>query len=104
MINPLKRERLLWGLTQDQLAKIAGVTHDNVVRNEQGLFNNPSPKLLSALCEYSHSEPKQILLEYSNWIAWQRRQPPTRDLLRKQINFRTAEELYEHPFKLWRPL
>lgn len=102
MENPLKIRRLAANYTQDQLADRAGVTHDNIVRNEQGLFNNPSPAVLGTIVELSGDDSERIVLEYHNWIAWKRRQPQVRTLVLRQISFQRSYELKQHPFLLWR--
>lgn len=100
--NPLKMRRLAAGRTQDQLANEAGVTHDNVVRNEQGLFNNPSPKVLWTLVRISGDSIEQIIKEYTAWIAAKRREEPLRSIVKRHISFQRPEVLTEHPFLLWR--
>jgi transcriptional regulator with XRE-family HTH domain len=104
MENPLKLRRLNANYTQDQLASLAGVTHDNIIRNEQGLFNKPSPRVLTAITRIdpSNTDRVRILKEYTNWIAWRRRQEPVRSFVRRQISFPQAEKLNNHPFLLWR--
>jgi DNA-binding XRE family transcriptional regulator len=102
MENPLKSRRLAAGWTQDDLANFAGVTHDNVVRNEQGLFNRPSPAILSTICEYTGDTPEKITKEYTAWIANKRRSESVRGPLRRVISFPQARVLTQHPFLLWR--
>lgn len=94
--------RLQANRTQDQLANEAGVTHDNVVRNEQGLFTNPSPAILSVITELSGDTTEQILKEYHAWVAHKRRSEPIRSLVKRQISFPNASTLNQHPFLLWR--
>lgn len=102
MENPIKIRRLLAGWTQDQLAAYAGVTHDNVVRNEQGLFNSPSPAVLEALVTYTGDSEQKIKNEYTAWIAHKRRSEPIRTLVKRNIHFNGASDLPSHPFYLWR--
>lgn len=49
MINPIKYRREYKKLTQDQLAKAAGVTRQVVTLAEQGLYNSPPESLIVAL-------------------------------------------------------
>lgn len=102
MENPLKIRRLSRNYTIDQLATEAGVTHDHIIRNEQGLFNKPSPKVLSAILRLSGDRPEDVVLEYRNWISWKRRQEPIRSLVKRNITFDRPERLTQHPFLLWR--
>lgn len=102
MENPLKIRRLNKNLTMDQLAREARVTHDNIIRNEQGLYNKPSPAILSVVAKLNDDDPAGICLEYENWIAWKRRQEPIRSLVRRTISFDKAHKLKQHPFLLWR--
>ena len=102
MENPLKIRRLQAGWTQDDLANFAGVTHDNVVRNEQGLFNRPSPAILSTLVEYTGESSEKITKEYTAWIANKRRSDSVRRPMRRIISFPAAHRLTGHPFLLWR--
>lgn len=48
-VHPFKKIRWANGLTQNQLAEIADVTNQVVLRSEQGLYNIPSPKLTYAI-------------------------------------------------------
>lgn len=102
MENPLKYRRLNANFTQDQLAERAGVTHDNIVRNEQGLYSSPSPKVLTAVADISTDDAEAISLEYRNWVAWKRRQEPIRGLVRRIITFPPKNRLTSHPFAMWR--
>jgi transcriptional regulator with XRE-family HTH domain len=100
--NPIKSRRLQAGWTQDDLANFAGVTHDNVVRNEQGLFNRPSPAILATVCEYTGESPERLTKEYTAWIANKRRSDSIWTSLRRVISFPNAGSLTGHPFLLWR--
>jgi transcriptional regulator with XRE-family HTH domain len=102
MENPLKARRLLAGWTQDDLARYAGVTHDNIVRNEQGLFNRPSPAILATICDYTGEDEERVTKEYQAWIASKRRSDYTRNLVKRAISFPPARSLNQHPFLLWR--
>lgn len=102
MENPIRIRRLAANYTIDQLAARAGVTHDHIIRNEQGLFTKPSPKVLGCIIELSGDTSDQIVLEYENWVAHQRRQEPIRSLVKRTISFDRASKLRAHPFLLWR--
>lgn len=47
--NPLKEARLALNLTQSQLANLADVTPNALIKYEQGLYPEPSLKILTAL-------------------------------------------------------
>lgn len=100
--NPIKSRRLQAGWTQDQLADRAGVTHDNIVRNEQGLFNNPSPAVFKAILSYTGEDATRVLKEYYAWIANKRRSNDIQSAVRRSIMFPPSDKLSNHPFKLWR--
>lgn len=50
-MNPIKRIREEHGLTQEQLADLAGITQQGILRYEQSLYENPSPKVVDALLD-----------------------------------------------------
>jgi len=102
MENPLKSRRLLYHKSMDQVAYEAGVTHDNVVRNEQGLFTRPSPAILNCVANFSGDPVGNILKEYEAWVANKRRQEPIRTLVKREITWPSAQQLTQHPFLLWR--
>jgi transcriptional regulator with XRE-family HTH domain len=102
MENPLKARRINANYSMDQVARKANVTHDNVVRNEQGLFSKPNPAILEAIATISGDSPAQITMEYIAWVAAKRRQEPLRTLVKRQITFPPAKMLHSQPFLLWR--
>jgi len=58
MENPLKLTRLSLDLTQEGLAKKAGLSKSSVIRTEQGLYQTPPRQLLQALnLNYSKTLP-----------------------------------------------
>lgn len=48
-MNPLKQLRLSERLTLEDLSLLAGVSRLLIIRNEQGCYRSPSPKLLNCL-------------------------------------------------------
>lgn len=48
-INPLKSTRVFLGLSQAQLAKVANVSPGAILKYEQGLYQEPSTKILRTL-------------------------------------------------------
>ena len=102
MENPIKSRRLNANFTQDQLAREAEVVHDNVVRNEQGLFTTPSPRLLSIIAKISGDSTEAITREYTAWVSAKRRNGTLKTALQRVISFDKAEKLKQHPFLLWR--
>lgn len=50
-MNPIKQFRLQLGMTQTDLADLAGISQQGVLRYEQSLYEEPSSKLVTALAE-----------------------------------------------------
>lgn len=101
MENPLKLTRLSLDLTQEGLAKKAGLSKSSVIRTEQGLYSSPPPQLLKALnMDYSKTLPLytafQTLHRASNnsrsanpYFTWQ------------NFSFLVEPSLaYRHPFEI----
>lgn len=69
-INPLKRARLDLNLTQHQLAKQADVTVNALIKYEQGLYPEPSAKIINALFELGYDPyigVDELVRNYSFW-------------------------------------
>lgn len=73
LVNPLKVIREYLQMSMDDLAECAGVNHNNVVRNEQGCYSNPSPKLLDFLLANSDYDRATLLEEYRAFQSFTRR-------------------------------
>jgi transcriptional regulator with XRE-family HTH domain len=72
-INPLKLARQVSGLTQEDLSYYAGVTPGAILKYEQGLYENPSKKILKVLSARTGISVKELMMEYSDWRSWKRR-------------------------------
>lgn len=76
--NPLKAKRQQVGLSQAELAAAASVTRQVVVLAEQGLYKQPPPSLMRALCRtgvnsnFGYKEQAVLLAEYAGWVETQR--------------------------------
>ena len=66
MDNPVKRERRRLGLTQNQLALMAGVSTVRVYEVERGSTPKISPRVLQAL-ECAGVDGGRLALEYAAW-------------------------------------
>lgn len=75
-MNPIRRLRLLQSLSATELAQKASVTDQTIWNLEQGLYIQPPPKVLLALCPGSSveasSDRMKIKLEYAGWVAQER--------------------------------
>jgi DNA-binding XRE family transcriptional regulator len=72
-INPLKVARQISGYTQEDLSYYAGVTPGAILKYEQGLYENPSLKILKVLSDRTGIPVKALIIEYSEWRSWKRR-------------------------------
>lgn len=104
MDNLLKQLRHQLNLTQAELAKETGMSSAAIMKYEQGLYENPSPKLLSYLASQSETSVEKILLSYNEFQEHTRRYASRylahaylaqTELLRLRTNNR-------HPFQTWR--
>lgn len=97
--NPLKKLRNKYSVTQYELANLAGVSPQAVVKYEQGLYQDPSDKIVDALIKIAadHNEDITFLSVYDAYQSWrlthQRAQRWRFDELRT-IPYRKNE----HPF------
>lgn len=66
-VNPLKEQRELLGLTQEELADRCMISRDSVVKYEAGLLTNPSWDILAVLYEKSLEKHNAI----DNYYKWQ---------------------------------
>jgi len=68
--NPLKEARLSLNLTQSELASQANITPNALIKYEQGLYPEPSPKILTALTtalDQDSDYPGVLTKAYYNW-------------------------------------
>lgn len=70
--NPLKSTRLTLGLSQAQLAKLANVSPGAILKYEQGLYQEPSTKILRTLASVGEDQDFTVDLasitnSYHHW-------------------------------------
>lgn len=97
MENPLKTTRRLYGLTQTEVAELAGIGKNAVMRYEQGLYVEPSMKIINVLAAYG--TPQSDLVEdYKDWRDYH--QKSARRYINPLPNLEVKPN--EHPFTTWR--
>lgn len=69
MINPIKKVREEHHLTMKALASLAGVTEQNIVRAEGGMFGSLPPSIIDAISTLTGEKPERINMEYETWVA-----------------------------------
>lgn len=70
--NPLKEARLELNLTQSQLAGLADITPNALIKYEQGLYPEPSLKIITALVEAADGDllySTRLFNSYYDWRA-----------------------------------
>src|SRR6478735_12682537 len=67
IINPLKETRLHAGMTQKYLATQTGMTPHAILRYEQGLYEDLSPKLSLFISEHLDMLPSQVEKQYHDF-------------------------------------
>lgn len=63
-MSTLKRLRKEAGLTEQELADLAGITRHAVLRNEQMLYTRPSTEIVNCLSDLTDTHPQDILEDY----------------------------------------
>ncbi len=67
--NPVKDARLSVGLTQREMASLAGVTEQVVLKTEQGLYPSIPPSMYGVLKVLDpNADLDQVAFQYENWI------------------------------------
>lgn len=61
-MNPLKEARLAFNWTQNELAREANITPNALIKNEQGLYPEPSNKVVLAL-----GGDQRMIADYKLW-------------------------------------
>lgn len=97
MENIIKESRLALGVTQREVARLANMSPQAVMRYEQGLYENLSTKLCSAVADMANLSEAEVEVYYASFraetqraaIRFLRNPPPL------QIN-------ETHPFRLFR--
>lgn len=67
MENPIRSLRRSFNLTQRSLAEQAGISPTAVLRYEQGLYEEVSGKIVTALAEHDPIEAARIPSKYRSW-------------------------------------
>lgn len=72
-MNPVKKLRLTYNLTQPELASLAGVSLSVVSRTEAGTFNSIPPSILDAVKKMAHhsdesANTQALSKAYSLWV------------------------------------
>lgn len=72
-MNPVKKLRLTYNLTQPELASLANVSLSVVSRTEAGTFTSIPPSILSAIKNFAHpsddnAKPQELSKNYSLWV------------------------------------
>lgn len=96
-MNPLKFARTQQGMTQRQLAELAGVSVNAVLRYEQGLYENPSANIIHHLAENPQHE-QTLKQKYYDWRIVKQREAAFYFHPRPQLAVRPNE----HPFTTFR--
>lgn len=65
MKNPIKEARLRRGISQRELAGLAGMSAQAVMRYEQGLYENLSDKLATATAELDSQPVGEVIRDYA---------------------------------------
>ena len=99
-VNPLKTLREAAHCTVKEMADLADVTSQAIIRSEQGVYERPLPRLLQTLWRYapeSDLHDEGVLL--ADYHHFQR--------LVRESNYGKLDELYKfprnkHPFVCWR--
>lgn len=67
-MNPLKRLRVAYGITQQDLADVCGVERGTILDAEQGMFRTVPPSILTALSRDDPEVAKALILDYHMWV------------------------------------
>lgn len=68
MLNPIKRVREDHHLTMKALASLAGVTEQNVVRAESGMFGSLPPSIVDAISTLTGDSADRVHINYQLWV------------------------------------
>lgn len=101
--NPLKSTRQLLGLSQAKLADLCNVSPGAILKYEQGLYQEPSKKILSMLAAVGKDQDIIIdLFELTDsYYTWRQLHQAAQHWLFQDLRvFRANEE--EHPFRTLR--
>jgi transcriptional regulator with XRE-family HTH domain len=73
-MNPLKKIRIHYGITQLDLADACSVERGTVIDAEQGMFRTVPPSMLRVLSKGVPEDAKALMLDYHTWVLEARRQ------------------------------
>lgn len=68
MMNPIKKVREEHNLTMKAFASLAGITEQNVVRAEGGMFGSLPPSIIDAVIALTGREYFNVQQEYEEWV------------------------------------
>lgn len=109
MINPLKEARLDRNLTQAQLAKLAGMSSNAVVKYEHGLYSLPSDNIIHALWEWDRNKLKTGIPYQEFWAslcekyqAWRVHKKTHANSTLTSRGFTIPPNTTAHPLTIWR--
>jgi transcriptional regulator with XRE-family HTH domain len=103
-INPLKRARIDLGLSQAELAKRVGVSPGAILKYEQGLYQEPSHKILRTIAAVGESQDQFMNLAVltNEYHKWRESHQATHHWLFQPIRYLPIVSLSDHPFRLFR--
>jgi len=95
--NPLKLTRTNLNLTLQNLADISGLGYQTVLRTEQGLYKEISPRLLLIL-RHRGVDTKTLVQQYGEW-----RKEKRKNAGGKLIHYHLIIQVIpsKHPFQVW---
>jgi transcriptional regulator with XRE-family HTH domain len=101
--NPLKRIRTSLGLSQKKLAELAGVTPQSVLKYEQGLYQEPSDNIITALLTEAEEQgtPFSLLKLHQDYKKWRTTHQEAQQWIFDRI-YTLPISADEHPFKTFR--
>ena len=97
-MNPLKQTRLSAGMTQKAIASATDMSPHAILRYEQGLYDQLSPKLSLFCSQHLDILPSEVELRYANFQLEKRRQAAQYFMPPPQL----VMSHLEHPFVFFR--
>lgn len=97
-MNPFKKLREQHNITQETLARVAGVTTQSILRYEQGLYEKPSDKIVNALSSLTGAKPPVLKLKYEIWRRFQQERASPIFVVIRPLQLKPGE----HPFITFR--
>lgn len=102
-VNPLKRIRTSLGISQKKLAELAQVTPQSVLKYEQGLYQEPSANIITALLSEAEEQgtPFSLTELYKDYADWRVTHQKAQQWIFDRI-YSLPISADEHPFKTFR--